>query len=54
MPIVGPQWADVRDVARAHVLALSKKEVDGQRFLLYAGPYYNSDVSPVSYSVSIP
>ncbi|KAF9507088.1 hypothetical protein BS47DRAFT_1423917 [Hydnum rufescens UP504] len=47
MPIVGPQWADVRDVARAHVLALSKKEVDGQRFLLYAGPYYNSDIAEI-------
>ena len=52
MPIVGPQWADVRDVARAHVLALSKKETDGQRFLLYAGPYYNSDVSYISSCLS--
>lgn len=32
-------WVDVRDIARAHVLALLKPEAGGNRFIITAGPY---------------
>lgn len=30
---------DVRDVAKAHYLALTKPEADGERFIISAGPF---------------
>jgi len=32
-------WVDVRDVARAHVLALEKDEAGGQRIIIASGPW---------------
>ncbi|KAI9058001.1 NAD-P-binding protein [Trametes sanguinea] len=35
----GGNWTDVRDLARAHVLALQKPDVGGNRFIISAGPF---------------
>ncbi|KAI0746594.1 NAD-P-binding protein [Daedaleopsis nitida] len=35
----GAMFVDVRDIARAHVLALLKPEAGGHRFIISAGPY---------------
>ncbi|KAI0819665.1 NAD dependent epimerase/dehydratase [Trametes gibbosa] len=32
-------WVDVRDFAQAHILALTKPEVGGERFIITAGPF---------------
>jgi nucleoside-diphosphate-sugar epimerase len=38
-PELLPLFVDVRDVARAHVLALKNDSVIGKRVLLSSGPY---------------
>lgn len=38
-------WVDVRDVARAHVLAMEKLVAAGQRFFLTAGRFTNRDLA---------
>lgn len=40
-------WVDVRDVARAHVLAMEKPAAGGQRFLLTGGRFTNRDLADV-------
>lgn len=44
-PTKGPVWVDVRDVAKAHVLALSMPELDGSRLLLAEGVYCNQEIA---------
>lgn len=44
-PTKGPVWVDVRDVAKAHVVALSKPELGGSRLLLAEGVYCNQEVA---------
>lgn len=34
-------WVDVRDVAEAHVLALTVKQAAGERYIVSAGPFAN-------------
>ncbi|OBZ78027.1 NADPH-dependent methylglyoxal reductase GRE2 [Grifola frondosa] len=36
---LGSSWVDVRDLAEAHVLAITKPEAAGQRLIISAGPY---------------
>ena len=36
---------DVRDVAKAHVLAFEKPEASGQRYMLAAGIYCNQEIA---------
>lgn len=48
----GPQgnWVDVRDVARAHFLALTTPEADGERFISSSGPFCTQgQFSPVAH-----
>lgn len=47
-PTKGPVWADVRDVADAHVRALRIVEAGGGRYLLASGIYCNQELSDVS------
>ncbi|KAL5611987.1 hypothetical protein BROUX41_000450 [Berkeleyomyces rouxiae] len=42
-------WVDVRDVAKAHVLALEKEEAKGQRLLTTAGYYSWREVVDIVY-----
>ncbi|KAI5309802.1 methylglyoxal reductase (NADPH-dependent) gre2 [Ascosphaera atra] len=44
-PTAFPPWVDVRDVAKAHVLAMEKEEANGQRFFTIAGWASNKDVA---------
>ena len=39
-------WVDVRDIARAHVVALEKAEAGGQRILFSAGKGSSRLISP--------
>lgn len=42
-----PYWVDVRDVAKAHVEALQRKEASGQRFILaVTGTTYSEVILP--------
>lgn len=45
-----PLWVDVRDVAKAHILALEQDSVIGKRVILSGGPYdiYSVSISPSS------
>lgn len=43
-------WVDVRDVAQAHYLALTKPEASNQRFIVSAGPFSGQDVVDVIHS----
>ncbi|KLO11371.1 NAD-binding protein [Schizopora paradoxa] len=47
-------WIDVRDVSRAHVLALQKKEAGGKRFLLGAGQFVWQDFYDIVNDLEIP
>jgi len=47
-------WIDVRDLARAHTLALEKEEAGGRRFLLSSGPYIWQDWYDTVNSLQIP
>ncbi|RFU72599.1 nadp-binding domain [Trichoderma arundinaceum] len=47
-PTRGPVWADVRDVADAHVRALRVVEAGGNRYLLASGIYCNQELADVS------
>lgn len=40
-----PVWVDVRDVAQAHVLAVSESQLAGKRLLLAAGVYCNQEIA---------
>lgn len=51
-PTKGPVWVDVRDVADAHVKALTVPEASGGRFLLAQGIYCNQELADVSRKVS--
>lgn len=51
-PTRAPVWVDVRDVALAHVRALSTPEAGGARFLLAAGVYCNQQIADVAREVS--
>jgi nucleoside-diphosphate-sugar epimerase len=44
-PTRGPVWVDVRDVAKAHVVALSTPELGGARLLLAEGVYCNQEIA---------
>jgi nucleoside-diphosphate-sugar epimerase len=44
-PTRGPVWCDVRDVARAHILALTKQELGGERLMLAAGVYCTQEIA---------
>ena len=47
-PTKAPIWVDVRDVAAAHVKALTVDEAVGQRLLLAAGAYCNQEIADVA------
>ena len=40
----GGWWIDVRDLARAHVLAAQKSEAGGNRFIVSAGSFFWQDI----------
>ncbi|ETS76903.1 hypothetical protein PFICI_10777 [Pestalotiopsis fici W106-1] len=40
-------WVDVRDVARAHVLAFEKSTARGQRYFITAGRFNNRDLAAI-------
>lgn len=44
-PTKGPVWVDVRDVAKAHVVALGTPELGGSRLLLAEGVYCNQEIA---------
>ncbi|KAL1895829.1 methylglyoxal reductase (NADPH-dependent) gre2 [Ceratocystis pirilliformis] len=44
-----PIWIEVRDVAKAHVLALEKKAAKGQRLFTTAGYYSNQKIAKIVY-----
>lgn len=44
-PTKGPIWVDVRDVAKAHVVALKSTVAAGQRYMLAAGVYCNQEIA---------
>ena len=44
-PTKGPVWVDVRDVAKAHVVALSTHELGISRLLLAEGVYCNQEIA---------
>ncbi|KAK7419069.1 methylglyoxal reductase (NADPH-dependent) gre2 [Neonectria punicea] len=46
-PTALPLWADVRDVALAHVKAMEVDEAAGNRFLVTAGSYSNADMGNI-------
>ncbi|KAI0765139.1 NAD(P)-binding protein [Fomes fomentarius] len=48
----GALWVDVRDIARAHVLALLKPEAGGNRFIITAGPYKWQDFATAAHRFS--
>jgi hypothetical protein len=41
-------WADVRDIALAHALALEKDAAAGERIITAAGALYVSPIYPVT------
>ena len=41
-------YVDVRDLARAHVLALTVPEAGGNRIIIHAGPYVGQKFSEYS------
>ena len=43
LSMLGGSWVDVRDLARAHVLAALKAEAGNDRFIVSAGPYFLQD-----------
>ncbi|KAI0056652.1 D-lactaldehyde dehydrogenase [Artomyces pyxidatus] len=45
-------WIDVRDIAKAHVLAGEKAEAGGQRIIVSAGAYYWQDIVDVANSIT--
>ncbi|KIW99683.1 uncharacterized protein Z518_11096 [Rhinocladiella mackenziei CBS 650.93] len=47
-PTKGPVWIDVRDVADAHVRALTMPEMRGRRLLLAKGTYCNQEIADVA------
>lgn len=47
-PTKGPVWVDVRDVADAHVRALTLSQVGGQRLLLAKGVYCSQEIADIS------
>lgn len=47
-PTKAPVWVDVRDVAEAHVRALSDEALVGKRLLLAAGVYCNQEIADVA------
>ncbi|KND86843.1 putative uncharacterized oxidoreductase [Tolypocladium ophioglossoides CBS 100239] len=51
-PTKGPVWADVRDVADAHVRALGVPEAGGGRYLLCKDVYCNQELADVSRRVT--
>lgn len=46
-----PVWVDVKDVAKAHVLALENRTMAGERLLLAAGVYCNQEIADVGREV---
>ncbi|KAJ4204154.1 Glycine-rich RNA-binding protein 2, mitochondrial [Fusarium solani] len=46
-PSENPIWADVRDVAQAHVVAMEKPDAGGQRFFVTNGYYSNREIVDV-------
>lgn len=46
-PAPVPLWADVRDVALAHVLCVEKANAAGLRFFVTAGAYSNSQLAEI-------
>lgn len=46
-PTKNPVWVDVRDVAKYHISALTRKEASNQRFLLSAGDYDNQEIADI-------
>ncbi|KAK5055124.1 hypothetical protein LTR84_012872 [Exophiala bonariae] len=51
-PTKGPVWVDVRDVAEAHVKALSDPSLGGKRMLLAQGIYCSQEIADVSSEVA--
>lgn len=49
MPPTNPAqfYVDVRDVAKAHILALEKPEAGGQRLFVAAGPFYYRAIADI-------
>ena len=40
-------WADVRDIALAHVLVMEKQEAAGLRFFMIAGLFCNKEIAEI-------
>lgn len=51
-PTKGPVWVDVRDVAAAHVTALTDAAMGGQRLLLARGVYCTQEIADVARRVA--
>lgn len=47
LPLDFPFWVDVRDVARAHIAALERREATGKRYLVSWGATSYAEVSRV-------
>ena len=46
VPLLNLHLVDVRDVARAHIIAMTKKESDGERIILcHEKNFWLSDIS---------
>jgi nucleoside-diphosphate-sugar epimerase len=43
-----PLWVDVRDLARAHILAMEKPEAGGHRLFTTAGRMSNSEIAAIA------
>ncbi|KAI0056654.1 D-lactaldehyde dehydrogenase [Artomyces pyxidatus] len=48
----GTSWVDVRDVARAHVLAGEKDDAGGERIIVSAGPFYWQEIVDAANAVA--
>ncbi|KEF52734.1 uncharacterized protein A1O9_11151 [Exophiala aquamarina CBS 119918] len=51
-PTKGPVWVDVRDVAEAHVRALTNPSLGGRRMLLAQGVYCSQEIADVAREVA--
>lgn len=51
-PTKGPVWVDVRDVAEAHVRALTNPSLGGRRMLLAEGVYCSQEIADVAREVA--
>jgi len=51
-PTKGPVWVDVRDVAEAHVRALTNPSLGGKRMLLAEGVYCSQEIADVARDVA--